>query len=190
MFWFTRKRFVGLYLGAHSLGSSFRMPRNRSERSRYSAHQKNSGIQHIPASLGERFRLLVRKARWSPTQARTAVLRWQDAFPLIEIYWPRSISLRTRSAEKLSPALSFTPRVTSGMYRTSWTLTIALAQRWLPQPRALHRFPDARFAATIRDKNGAPVRVRGGGREQSRSLLRSTVGFSATYRSRKCHSLM
>jgi RNA-directed DNA polymerase len=29
----------------------------------------------------------------------------------------------------------------------SWTRILALAQRWLPQPRALHPFPDARFAA-------------------------------------------
>jgi predicted nucleic acid-binding protein len=34
--------------------------------------------------LAELFRVLVRKARWSPAQARTAVLSWQDAFPLIE----------------------------------------------------------------------------------------------------------
>ena len=30
----------------------------------------------------------------------------------------------------------------------SWTRILALAERWLPQPRALHPFPDARFAAT------------------------------------------
>jgi len=30
----------------------------------------------------------------------------------------------------------------------SWTRTLALAERRLPQPRALHPFPDARFAAT------------------------------------------
>jgi group II intron reverse transcriptase/maturase len=30
----------------------------------------------------------------------------------------------------------------------SWTRILTLAQRWLPQPRALHPFPDARFAAT------------------------------------------
>ena len=30
----------------------------------------------------------------------------------------------------------------------SWTRILALAHRWLPQPRALHPFPDARFAAT------------------------------------------
>jgi len=30
----------------------------------------------------------------------------------------------------------------------SWTRTLALAERWLPQPRALRPFPDARFAAT------------------------------------------
>jgi len=34
--------------------------------------------------LGELFRVLVGKARWSPEQARTAVLSWQEAFPLIE----------------------------------------------------------------------------------------------------------
>jgi RNA-directed DNA polymerase len=33
-------------------------------------------------------------------------------------------------------------------HRISWTHTLALAQRWLPQPRMLHPFPDARFAAT------------------------------------------
>ena len=32
--------------------------------------------------------------------------------------------------------------------RISWTRILELAQRWLPQPRALHPFPDARFAAT------------------------------------------
>jgi RNA-directed DNA polymerase len=30
----------------------------------------------------------------------------------------------------------------------SWTRILALAQRWLPQPRALDHFPDARCAAT------------------------------------------
>jgi RNA-directed DNA polymerase len=32
--------------------------------------------------------------------------------------------------------------------RFNWTRTLVLATRWLPQPRALHPFPDARFAAT------------------------------------------
>ena len=32
--------------------------------------------------------------------------------------------------------------------RISWTRILVLAQRWLPQPRALHPFPDARFAAS------------------------------------------
>src|ERR1019366_112466 len=32
--------------------------------------------------------------------------------------------------------------------RISWTRIRVLAQRWLPQPRALNPFPDARFAAT------------------------------------------
>ena len=30
----------------------------------------------------------------------------------------------------------------------SWTRILALADRWIPQPRMLHPFPDARFAAT------------------------------------------
>ncbi len=34
--------------------------------------------------LGELFHLLVRKAGRSPERARTAILSWQDAFPLIE----------------------------------------------------------------------------------------------------------
>ena len=32
--------------------------------------------------------------------------------------------------------------------RISWTRILVLAQRWFPQPRALHPFPDARFAAS------------------------------------------
>src|ERR1039457_1086923 len=32
--------------------------------------------------------------------------------------------------------------------RNPWTRTLVFAQRWLPQPRALHPFPDARFAAS------------------------------------------
>jgi RNA-directed DNA polymerase len=32
--------------------------------------------------------------------------------------------------------------------RINWTRILALAQRWLPQPRTLHPFPDARFAAS------------------------------------------
>src|SRR5713226_3569615 len=32
--------------------------------------------------------------------------------------------------------------------RISWTRILELAQRWIPQPRALHPFPDARFAAS------------------------------------------
>lgn len=34
--------------------------------------------------LGELFRVLVGKARYSPTEARNAILGWQDTFPLIE----------------------------------------------------------------------------------------------------------
>jgi group II intron reverse transcriptase/maturase len=32
--------------------------------------------------------------------------------------------------------------------RINWTRILVLAHRWLPQPRALHPFPDARFAAS------------------------------------------
>jgi hypothetical protein len=32
--------------------------------------------------------------------------------------------------------------------KISWTRILELAQRWIPKPRALHPFPDARFAAT------------------------------------------
>jgi RNA-directed DNA polymerase len=32
--------------------------------------------------------------------------------------------------------------------RVSWTRTLAFARTWLPQPRVLHPFPDARFAVT------------------------------------------
>src|SRR6266516_2028368 len=32
--------------------------------------------------------------------------------------------------------------------RISWTRILVLAQRWIPQPRAIHPFPDARFAAS------------------------------------------
>ncbi len=32
--------------------------------------------------------------------------------------------------------------------RISWTRILVLAQRWFPEPRALHPFPDARFAAS------------------------------------------
>jgi len=41
-----------------------------------------------------------------------------------------------------------TIRRRSQKHRISWTRILVLAQRWLPQPRALHPFPDARFAAT------------------------------------------
>ena len=41
-----------------------------------------------------------------------------------------------------------TIRRRSQKHRINWTRTLVLAQRWLPQPRALHPFPDARFAAT------------------------------------------
>jgi hypothetical protein len=30
---------------------------------------------------------------------------------------------------------------------------LVLAKRWLPPPQTLHPFPDARFAAGLRDKN-------------------------------------
>jgi predicted nucleic acid-binding protein len=35
-------------------------------------------------TLGELFQLLVRKAKRAPEQARTAILAWRDAYPLIE----------------------------------------------------------------------------------------------------------
>src|SRR5215475_8049181 len=35
----------------------------------------------------------------------------------------------------------------SQKHRISWTRMLALAERWLPEPRVLHPFPDARFAA-------------------------------------------
>src|SRR5881275_59176 len=41
-----------------------------------------------------------------------------------------------------------TIRRRSHKHRISWTRILVLAQRWIPQPRALHPFPDARFAAT------------------------------------------
>jgi hypothetical protein len=41
-----------------------------------------------------------------------------------------------------------TLRRRSQKHRISWTRTLALAQRWLPQPSTLHPFADARFATT------------------------------------------
>ena len=41
-----------------------------------------------------------------------------------------------------------TIRRRSHKHRINWTRLLLLAQRWLPPPRALHPFPDARFAAT------------------------------------------
>jgi group II intron reverse transcriptase/maturase len=41
-----------------------------------------------------------------------------------------------------------TLRRRSQKHRINWTRTLVLATRWLPQPRALHPFPDVRFAAT------------------------------------------
>jgi len=41
-----------------------------------------------------------------------------------------------------------TVRRRSQKRRISWTRILQLAQRWIPQPRVLHPFPDARFAAT------------------------------------------
>ena len=35
-------------------------------------------------TLGELFQLLVRKLKWAPGQARTALLAWRDAYALIE----------------------------------------------------------------------------------------------------------
>ncbi len=36
-------------------------------------------------TLGELFNLLVRKAKWPPAKARSAILSWQDAFPLTHL---------------------------------------------------------------------------------------------------------
>jgi hypothetical protein len=41
-----------------------------------------------------------------------------------------------------------TLRRRSQKHRINWTRLLILAQRWLPQPRALNPLPDARFAAT------------------------------------------
>src|SRR6266568_4249795 len=41
-----------------------------------------------------------------------------------------------------------TIRRRSQKHRLSWTRILVLAQRWIPQPRALHPFPDARFVAS------------------------------------------
>jgi hypothetical protein len=41
-----------------------------------------------------------------------------------------------------------TLRRRSQKHRINWTRTLVLATRWLHQPRALHPFPDVRFAAT------------------------------------------
>jgi len=40
-----------------------------------------------------------------------------------------------------------TLRRRSQQHRFSWTRSLTLAERWLPQPSTLHPFPDARFAA-------------------------------------------
>jgi RNA-directed DNA polymerase len=41
-----------------------------------------------------------------------------------------------------------TLRRRSQQRRFGWTRILALGSRWLPPPRTLHPFPDARFAAT------------------------------------------
>jgi len=49
-------------------------------------------IERLPSSavvlpaqtLGELFNVLVRKARWRPARARTAVLNWRDAYAVVE----------------------------------------------------------------------------------------------------------
>ncbi len=35
-------------------------------------------------TLGELFNVLVRKAKWRPATARTAVLSWRDTYPVVE----------------------------------------------------------------------------------------------------------
>jgi predicted nucleic acid-binding protein len=47
--------------------------------------QLSPGETLVPVqALGELFHVLVRKARWSRTQARIAVESWHDTFPVIE----------------------------------------------------------------------------------------------------------
>ena len=41
-----------------------------------------------------------------------------------------------------------TLRRRSQSHPISWTRTLALADRWLPQPRVLHPYPAVRFAAS------------------------------------------
>jgi predicted nucleic acid-binding protein len=44
-----------------------------------------SGNVSLPVqTLGELFQLLLRKRNYTPVQARTAILTWRDAYPLIE----------------------------------------------------------------------------------------------------------
>jgi predicted nucleic acid-binding protein len=44
-----------------------------------------AGATVLPVqTLGELFKILVRKARISPAEGRAAILTWRDAFPLIE----------------------------------------------------------------------------------------------------------
>ena len=43
------------------------------------------GSTVLPAqTLGELFNVLVRKARWPVSSARTAILSWRDAFPVLD----------------------------------------------------------------------------------------------------------
>jgi hypothetical protein len=41
-----------------------------------------------------------------------------------------------------------TLRRRSQKHRISWTRTLALGEKWLPQPRVLHPYPAVRFAAS------------------------------------------
>ena len=46
-------------------------------------------------TLGELFSVLVRKAKRPAASARTAVLSWRDAFPVVDMWLPRSSKLRS-----------------------------------------------------------------------------------------------
>ena len=57
----------------------------------------------------------------------------------------RGVALRDGQADGDATSLLLVLAV-SALYATA--LRGSVQQRWLPQPRALHPFPDARFAAT------------------------------------------
>ncbi len=62
-------------------GAGHQYPGVRGRRQRRSEKSKRAGPVQ---TLGELFQLLVRKVNRTPAQARSAILSWRDAFPLIE----------------------------------------------------------------------------------------------------------